>query len=52
LERYSIEDFIESTGERGLNQGVFELERERLLEVNLEGMVWKKEVRWLRTQEI
>lgn len=40
--RYSIEDFIQSTGEKDLNQGVFELERERLLEVNLEGMVWTK----------
>lgn len=40
--RYSIEDFIQSTGEKDLNQGIFELERERLLEVNLEGMVWTK----------
>ena len=40
--RYSVEDFIQSTGERDLNQGIFELERDRLLEVNLEGMVWTK----------
>jgi uncharacterized protein (AIM24 family) len=40
--RYSIEDFIQSTGERDLGQGIFELERERLLEVNLDGMVWMK----------
>jgi len=42
LGRYSIEDFIQSTEEKDLNQGIFELERERLLEVNLEGMVWTK----------
>lgn len=42
MERYSIKNFIESTGERDLNQGVFELERDRLLEVNLDGMVWTK----------
>ena len=40
--RYSIEDFVSETGERDLGQGVFELERDRLLEVNLNGMVWSK----------
>lgn len=40
--RYSIEDFIQNTEEKDLDQGIFELERERLLEVNLEGMVWTK----------
>jgi uncharacterized protein (AIM24 family) len=40
--RYSIGDFIQSTGERDLGQGTFELERDRLLEVNLDGMVWIK----------
>ncbi|MCC4769450.1 AIM24 family protein [Methanosarcina sp. DH2] len=40
--RYSLEDFIQSTGERDLGQGIFELERERLLEVNLNSMVWTK----------
>lgn len=40
--RYSLEDFIQSTEERDLGQGVFELERERLLEVNLNSMVWTK----------
>ena len=39
--RYSLEDFIKSTEERDLNQGVFELERERL-EINLNDMVWTK----------
>jgi uncharacterized protein (AIM24 family) len=40
--RYSIEDFVKSTGEKDLGQGTFELERERLLEVNLDGLVWMK----------
>ncbi|HWR25714.1 MAG TPA: AIM24 family protein [Methanosarcina sp.] len=40
--RYSIGDFIQSTGEKDLGQGTFELERDRLLEVNLDGMVWIK----------
>ncbi|MDY9926991.1 AIM24 family protein [Methanosarcina sp.] len=40
--RYSLEDFIQSTEERDLGQGIFELERERLLEVNLNSMVWTK----------
>ena len=40
--RYLLEDFIKSTEEKDLGQGVFELERERLLEVNLNGLVWTK----------
>lgn len=42
MERYLLENFIKSTGERAPGQGVFELERERLLEVNLNGLVWTK----------
>ncbi len=40
--RYLLEDFIISTGERAPGQGVFELEREHLLGVNLRGVVWSK----------
>jgi len=40
--RYSLQEFVEQTGQRDLKQGIFELERERLLEVNLNGMVWTK----------
>lgn len=40
--RYLLEDFIRSTGERAPGQGVFELEREHLLGVNLRGVVWTK----------
>ena len=40
--RYSIDEFIEATGQRDLGEGVFELERDRLLELNLDGMIWTK----------
>ncbi|OPY21067.1 MAG: hypothetical protein A4E24_00794 [Methanomethylovorans sp. PtaU1.Bin093] len=40
--RYSIKQFVENTGQRDLGQGKFELERDRLLEVNLDGRVWIK----------
>lgn len=40
--RYSIDEFIEATGQRDLGEGAFELERDRLLELNLDGMVWTK----------
>ncbi len=39
---YSLEDFIRKTGERAPGQGIFELEREHLLRVNLRGAVWTK----------
>ncbi|HQE83392.1 MAG TPA: AIM24 family protein [Candidatus Hydrogenedentes bacterium] len=40
--RYSIREFVEQTGQRDLGQGEFELERDRLLEINLNGAVWTK----------
>ncbi len=40
--RYSIDEFVKRTGQRDLGQGVFELERDRLLEINLDGLVWTK----------
>ena len=40
--RYSIAEFVNSTAEQDRGQGLFELESERLLEVNLNGMVWTK----------
>jgi uncharacterized protein (AIM24 family) len=40
--RYTIKDFIEKTAQRDLNQGEFELENERMLEINLSGMIWTK----------
>lgn len=42
ISRYSIDEFVKNTGQRDLGQGKFELERDRMLEVNLEGRVWMK----------
>jgi len=39
---HSLEDFIRRTGERAPGQGVFELEREHLLKVYLNGVVWTR----------
>lgn len=39
---YSIDEFINLTGQRDLGEGTFELERDRLLEINLKGKVWTK----------
>lgn len=40
--RYSIEEFVEQTRQKDLGQGLFELETERMLELNLNGTVWTK----------
>jgi len=40
--RYSISSFIERTKNKDRNEGLFELESERMLEVNLDGLVWTK----------
>jgi uncharacterized protein (AIM24 family) len=40
--RYSLEEFITSTQQQDRGQGFFELENARMLEVNLNGMVWIK----------
>lgn len=40
--RYSIEEFIRSTMQKDRGEGLFELEGERLLEINLDGTVWTK----------
>ncbi len=40
--RYSIEEFIASTAQKDRGQGLFELESARLLEINLNGLVWTK----------
>lgn len=42
MSRYSLNEFIESTRQKDQNQGLFELESSRFLEVNLNGMVWIK----------
>jgi uncharacterized protein (AIM24 family) len=42
VNRHSVQDFVESTRERNHEQGIFELETERILELNLKGSVWTK----------
>ena len=42
MNRYSIDQFISETAQQDRGEGMFELESERLLEVNLNGMVWTK----------
>jgi uncharacterized protein (AIM24 family) len=40
--RYTLNSFLQSTADRELNQGLFELESERMLDINLNGTVWIK----------
>jgi uncharacterized protein (AIM24 family) len=40
--RYSLETFVKNTADRDLQQGLFELESERMLDINLQGEVWIK----------
>lgn len=40
--RYSIDEFVERTVQRDRGEGKFELESERMLEINLAGTVWTK----------
>lgn len=42
MNRYSIQDFVTQTRQKDLGQGVFELETERILELNLNGSMWTK----------
>ncbi len=40
--RYSLDRFLEKTRDKDLNQGLFELESDRMLDINLSGEVWTK----------
>ncbi len=42
MSRYSLQEFVTQTAQQDRGQGVFELESERMLEVNLNGLVWMK----------
>ncbi|MBL9152643.1 MAG: AIM24 family protein [Verrucomicrobiales bacterium] len=42
MSRYSLQEFVNQTAQQDLNQGVFELESDRMLEVNLNGLIWMK----------
>ena len=41
MSRYSLQEFVNQTAQRELNQGTFELESDRMLEVNFNGLVCK-----------
>ncbi|QDU97826.1 AIM24 family protein [Lignipirellula cremea] len=41
-QRYSLNEFVEESRQRDRGEGLFELESARMLEVNLNGMVWSK----------
>ncbi|MFG0288202.1 MAG: AIM24 family protein [Rhodopirellula sp. JB044] len=40
--RFSLEAFLDKTRDRDLGQGLFELESDRMLDINLNGEVWTK----------
>ena len=42
MSKYSLEEFVSQTSEKDHGAGFFELETERILAVNLDGMVWSK----------
>lgn len=42
MSRYSLQEFVNQTAQKDRGQGVFELESERILEINLNGKVWTK----------
>ena len=42
MSKYSISEFIKNTEQEDKGEGLFELETPRMLEVNLNGMVWAK----------
>lgn len=42
IARYSISEFVNKTSQKDRGQGLFELESERLLEINLKDTVWTK----------
>src|SRR5688572_20929832 len=42
MNRYSLSDFVTKTAQQDRGQGLFEMENERFLEVNLNGLIWTK----------
>jgi len=42
MSRYSVADFVNQTVQKDRGEGLFELESDRLLEINIDGMVWTK----------
>ena len=42
MSRYSVQEFIQKTAQQDKGEGLFELESDRILELNLNGMAWIK----------
>lgn len=42
MSKYSIEEFVSRTSQQDRGQGTFELENDRMLEINLNGNIWTK----------
>ncbi len=42
MAKYSVADFVNATKEKDRDEGLFELESQRLLEINVDGRVWTK----------
>ena len=42
MSRYSLKEFVNKTAQQERGQGKFELESARMLEINLDGMIWTK----------
>jgi uncharacterized protein (AIM24 family) len=42
MARYSLTEFVEKTSQKDKGEGLFELENSRMLEINVNGMVWIK----------
>lgn len=42
MSRYNLNEFLQRTAEQDHQQGLFELESDRMLEVNLNGEIWTK----------
>ncbi len=42
MSRYNLDSFVQDSVQKDYGQGLFELESERMLEVNLNGMIWTK----------
>ncbi|GIW75418.1 MAG: hypothetical protein KatS3mg104_0481 [Phycisphaerae bacterium] len=40
--KYTLDEFVRHSTQKDRDQGLFELETERVLEVNLNGMIWTK----------
>jgi len=42
MTRYTLQEFVDATGQKDRGEGMFELESDRLLEINLAGKLWTK----------